>query len=333
MIEFNSHEGGSMAWRLPPLKALRAFEAAGRNLSFTLAARELNVTTGAVSRQIKLLEEFVGTALFKRANREVTLTAPGATYLEALTDVFARTHAATARIAAVRDNRGLRLSCTMTFSLRWLLPRLISFHTAQPGLDIQLTTSIKPVDLRVDDFDAAIRFGQGQWTDIVSHRLFGADLVPVCNPTLLLEGPPLRKLADLSRYTLLHSTARPDNWRKWLDAMGVQDIADNHGMHFESSSLAFQAAIEGMGIAMGQLQLVAEDLATGRLVMPFHCVVPDIDSFYLLYSDAAARVKAFQRFRNWLLEEARIDVARVETIKKTIRAKPRDQVELATVRQ
>jgi LysR family glycine cleavage system transcriptional activator len=305
-----------MAWRLPPLKSLRAFEAAGRNLSFTLAAQELNVTPGAISRQIKLLEDFLGTLLFKRANREVTLTAAGASYLESLTDLFARVHAATERVVKARDNRELRLSCSLTFTLRWLLPRLIGFHSAQPGIDLQLTTSIKPVDFRVDDFDAAIRFGQGQWTNLAAHRLFGADLVPVCSPSLLREGPPLRKFADLPRHTLLHSTARPANWSKWFAAAGIEQIDDKHAIIFESSSLAFQAAIEGMGVAMGQLQLVAEDLAAGRLLMPFDLIVPDVDSFYLLHSESAARNKAFQKFRHWLLDQAHLDAARIEKIRK-----------------
>ena len=291
-----------MSWHLPPLNAVRTFEAAGRNLSFTLAARELNVTPGAVSRQVKLLEEFLGTRLFERANREVKLTAAGSAYLEELTEAFSRVNAATARFTEARGDQKLRLSSSITFTLRWLIPRLITFHAAYPGSQIQLTTSLKPIDFRMDDVDVAIRLGSGKWRNSVSHYLISSDLVPVCSPSLLKERV-LRSVDDLSSHTLLHSTARPFNWSIWLKGAGAADLEASRGIYFESSSLALQAAVEGMGVAIGQVALISEDLQTGRLVMPFDTVVTEENAFYVLYAEGATRNKTLQRFCDWVLKE------------------------------
>jgi len=292
-----------VSWHLPPLNAVRTFEAAGRNLSFTLAARELNVTPGAVSRQVKLLEEFIGTRLFERANREVKLTHAGALYLEDLTEAFVRVNAATARFAEARGDQKLRLSSSITFTLRWLIPRLITFHAVNPGAQVQLTTSLKPVDFRIDDVDLAIRLGSGDWPNSVKHLLMRSELVPVCSPNLLKDRP-LRTIDDLATHTLLHSTARPRNWPIWLKGAGNADLECDKGIFFESSSLALQAALEGMGIAIAQTPLVAEDLQTGRLVMPFDRIVTEEDAFYILYAEGAMRNKTLQRFRDWLLKQA-----------------------------
>jgi LysR family transcriptional regulator, glycine cleavage system transcriptional activator len=292
-----------VSWHLPPLNAVRTFEAAGRNLSFTLAARELNVTPGAVSRQIKLLEEFIGARLFERANREVKLTRAGALYLEDLTEAFSRINAATACFAESRGDQTLRLSSSITLTLRWLIPRLITFHAVNPGAQVQLTTSLKPVDFRIDDVDLAIRLGSGDWPNSVKHLLMRSELVPVCSPNLLKDRP-LRAIGDLAAHTLLHSTARPRNWPIWLRGAGNTDLECDKGIFFESSSLALQAAIEGMGIAIAQPPLVSEDLQAGRLVTPFDRIVTEDDAFYILYAEGAMRNKMLQRFRDWLLKQA-----------------------------
>jgi LysR family glycine cleavage system transcriptional activator len=285
------------------LNAVRTFEAAGRNLSFTLASRELNVTPGAVSRQVKLLEDYIGTLLFERANREVRLTRAGAEYLEELTEAFSRVNSATARFVKSRCDQKLRLSTSLTFTLRWLIPRLITFHAAYPGSQVQLTTSLKPLDFRTGDVDIAVRLGSGNCQNSSSYFLMPSDLVPVCSPTLL-DDLPLRSIKDIAAHTLLHSTARLRNWPIWLNGVGAHELEDNNGVYFESSSLALQAAIDGMGVAIAQVSLVSEDLATGRLVMPFETVVTEEDAFYIIYAEGAARNKTLQRFRDWLIKEA-----------------------------
>lgn len=298
-----------MSWRFPPLNAIRTFEAAGRNLSFTLAAKELNVTPGAVSRQIKLLEEHVEIRLFERANREVRLTPAGQDYLDVVTETFAALNQATTRLVQNRASRPLRLVATMTFALRWLVPRLISFYSSHANRDIQLTTSLKPLDFRTDDVDLAVRLGRGDWPNLVSHFLFSSDLVPVCSPKLV-AGHPMRNAEDLRRHTLLHSTARPRNWSTWLKGAGLGGCNDSQGVYFESSSLALEAAVEGMGIAIGQTRLVAEDLAAGRLMTPFDIVVREDDGFYLLHTIDGGHNKTLRQFRDWMLREAGPDATR-----------------------
>lgn len=293
-----------MRWNLPPLNAVRSFEAAGRNLSFTLAARELNVTPGAVSRQIKLLEEFVGTRLFDRAHREVKLTDSGKQYLEELTDTFSRLNSATARFTDCRCDQTLRVSSSVTITLKWLIPRLISFHAANPASQIQLNISLKPPNFRTDDVDIAIRMGSGTWANSVSYFLMPSDLVPVCSPSLQ-KSLPLNTIGDLKHHTLLHSTVRPRNWPTWLKSVAAQNLEDSHGVYFENSGLALQAAVGGMGIAIGQTQLIAEDLAAGRLIMPFSHVAREEDAFYILYPESVGRNRRIlQKFRDWLLSEA-----------------------------
>lgn len=296
-----------MTWRLPPLNAVRTFEAAGRNLSFTLASRELNVTPGAVSRQVKLLEDHIGTKLFERANREVRLTRAGAEYLEELTEAFSRVNAATARFIKSGHDQKLRLSTSLTFTLRWLIPRLINFHAAYPGSQVQLTTSLKPLDFRTDDVDIGVRLGPGNYQNSSSYFLMSSDLVPVCSPALLNK-LPLKSIKDLAAHTLLHSTARLRNWPVWLNGVGAHELEDNKGVYFESSSLALQAALDGMGVAIGQVSLVADDLAMGRLVTPFDTVVTEEDAFYVIYAEGAMRNKTLQRFRDWLIKEAGMPV-------------------------
>jgi LysR family glycine cleavage system transcriptional activator len=256
-----------------------------------------------VSRQIKVLEEFLGIQLFERYNREIKLTLAGQEYLTALTDSFARLDAATRRLAESRRERPLNLWCSMTFTLRWLLPRMLSFHAAHPQRDLNLTTTSKPIDFESDNWDVAIRPGDGKWRNLHSHYLLGVDLAPACSPSLLISGPPLHTVDDLAKHTLLHTSARPLHWSKWLALAGAAGVDPTRGIHFQSSSLAYKAAIEGMGVACGHLALIEDDLAAGRLVTPFNTVLHDDEAYYLIYPERSANNENLKYLREWLLAE------------------------------
>jgi LysR family glycine cleavage system transcriptional activator len=295
-----------MTWRLPPLNALRAFEAAGRHVSFTRAAEELRVTPGAISRQIKLLEDFLGVALFERRNRELRISDAGRAYAVSLNGIFEQMHGATSRVLSTKRERSLNVHCAMTFTLRWLMPRLPLFHKLYPKREIRLTTALAPVPghlLNTGDFDVTIQLGRGDWEGLVAHRLAGGELVPVCSPALLAAGA-IKRPNDLARHVLLHSLARPDDWRDWLDAAGGDMVDPTRGLRFESSSLAYQAAIDGMGVAIGQMALVIDDLEAGRLVQAADLVFQTGNAYYVTYVESAARHTQLVEFRDWIIAEA-----------------------------
>ena len=185
--------------RLPPLNAVRAFEAVGRHLSMTQAAEELHVTPGAISRQIQLLEEHLGTALLTRGHRQITLTRQGKDFHRVASQAVDLLRAASARMKKKAKRRQLKIRAYTTFAMRWLIPRLSSFHAAHPDVEVLLTASLDPVDFKREDLDGAIRLGDGKWPGAVAHRLVSNILVPVASPKLLKEGPPLRKPADLAQ--------------------------------------------------------------------------------------------------------------------------------------
>lgn len=300
-----------MAFIPPPLNPLRTFEVAGRLLSFSRAAEDLNVTPGAVSRQIKVLEDYLGLSLFQRGHRDVRLTPEGEAYLAVLSDAFGRIDSVTRRLTERHEGHRLHIWCSMTFAMRWLVPRLPVFHAANPDRNVLFTTSLRPVDFSSGDVDVAIRLGPDTWPGIVAHELFRTQLTPVCSPALLQDRDPLGCADDLAGLTLLHSTVRPRDWARWLESAGARTVKPDQGMKFESSSLAYQAAIEGVGVAMGQRALIAGDLAMGRLVAPFDLVTEDESGFYLLYPERSAGARHLQVFRDWVLDEARRDAARL----------------------
>jgi LysR family glycine cleavage system transcriptional activator len=297
-----------MAWRLPPLNALRAFEAAGRHGSFTLAAEELHVTPGAISRQIALLEGILGVQLFTRGHREVRLTPDSLHYLAALTDAMRRMDAATTRLQAAREARPLRIMCSANLATRWLFPRLRDFHAQFPGRHVLLVTSLTAASTAFDSdsTDILIRAGSGDWpATLVAHRLFGSELTPVCAPSLLRQGRGLREPADLRRQTLLVSEIRPEGWGRWLAMVGLPPLEEFTVQRFESSALAYEAAAEGLGVAMGERQLVEDDLRKGRLVAPWPVSQPQPESFYLIHQRRGESLPQLREFRDWILAGAR----------------------------
>ncbi|MDM0117017.1 transcriptional regulator GcvA [Variovorax sp. J22R133] len=292
--------------RLPPLNAIKAFEAAARHLSITLAADELSVTPGAVSRQIKSLEESLGMKLLVRGHRQISLTRLGSEYFKAVTKAFDDLKEATRKLQRRSPRKQLRIRAYTTFAMRWLIPRLSGFHAANPGVEVLLTASLDEVDFKKEDIDGAIRLGDGQWPGVNAHRLIDNILLPVASPALMKNGPPLKKAADLKAHTLLHSIARPDDWAHWLDAHAPRARIDaRSGMSYQSSAMSYMAAAEGQGVAIAQRFLVENDLREGRLVAPFKQNVVDMGdyTYYLITPSHREEGKNMKTFRAWLMAQ------------------------------
>lgn len=296
-----------MGWKLPPLNALRAFEAAARHESFSLAADELNVTPGAISRQIRSLEVALGHNLFIRNNREVRLTPESRLFSAALADAFRSIDAAADAFIETKSGNPLRVACSMIVATRWLFPRLNHFHTRYPHRHVSLTT-ILPTEnspFTTTTAEAVIRLGTNEWPrNIVAHHLFGSELVVICSPELLQRGPPLKEPRDLKKHILLSSALRPQSWQRWLQTAGVEDIDLGNALEFESSALTYTAALAGHGVALGERAFIGEDVRKGRLVVPFPLVHQNPESFYLIYKREMEGVPRLKEFSQWLKQEA-----------------------------
>ena len=292
-----------MTARLPSLNGLRAFEAAARHLSFTLAASELNVTQTAISHQIRRLEEELGIRLFIRQNRALALTPEARDYLPGVRAAFNDLRLATDRLLRKDDDKVLTVSTLASLAAKWLLPRLTDFQEAHPGIDVRITTSTSLVDFQRDDVDTAIRYGRGQWPGLRADWLMADELFPVCSPSLLRGDKPLRQPEDLKGYPLLHtSNANSDDWRLWLTAAGLPaDIAKQPGITFDMIFMTIQAAIDGIGVAMGRTSYVSDDIAKGRLVVPFKIALPADAGFYLVSPEGRREAPKLAAFRQWMI--------------------------------
>ncbi|MEE9446120.1 MAG: transcriptional regulator GcvA [Cocleimonas sp.] len=304
--------------QLPPLNSLRAFEATARHLSFTKAANELNVTAGAISQQVKQLEEYLGFTLFLRQNRLITLTPEarlGLPYLSQGLDNFA------AGISAMRDyqtTQPLTITLPPTFAARWLMPRLMGFQQQYPDIDVRIDATYKLVDLLHQDIDAGIRFGTGDYVGLESDFLFKQEVIPVCSPRLLNDafqkGEKLERPEDLSHHTLLHcdfflnstSQTQPD-WDLWFAMVDVDpnSVDTSRGVHFAQHDLLVQAAIEGQGVALVASISAQKALKEGLLVQPFDSGLPLEHSYYFIYPKEKADLPRIQLFREWLLKEVK----------------------------
>ena len=289
-----------MARQLPPLKALPAFEIAADHLSFSAAAEKLHVTHGAISRQVKALEEHLGVALFRRFNRRIELTEAGLALLPSVRQALHQIETGAAQVAARPRQGPLIVSCLATFLMRWLIPKLYGFSTVHPGIDVRLSASHARVDFTRDGIDAAIRIGKEPWPAGMRADPFLEDRVgPVCSPAWLAANR-LKRPSDLKRHTLLHTETRPQAWVDWIDATGIKRINATSGLRFEHSYFSLEAAASGLGVAIGSFPLVEADLKSGRLVAPFGFVASD--RFYcLLTVESAASVGKIKAFRQWLL--------------------------------
>ncbi|PKO62189.1 MAG: LysR family transcriptional regulator [Betaproteobacteria bacterium HGW-Betaproteobacteria-18] len=315
-----------MSYRLPPLNALRAFEAAARHLSFKNAAHELSVTPTAISHQIKLLEDFLGLQLFHRLTRALELTPQGEAMLpkvrEGLECFVAAVVSAHERVSSGR----LIVVVPPSFATRWLVPRLRRFALSEPSLSLHVIRSIKtidgdqavgadsfePEDLRQEDAMVVIRFGAGVYPGFQVDRMFGSDYIAVCSPKLLEADPPLRVPDDMRHQVLLHdqvsaSERSGPGWEEWFRLAGVSGVDSNAGPHFSDSGLAYVAALDGLGVALASKPLVATAIAQGRLVVPFDIAVGQKYAYYLVIPEAIAARSAVQAFRKWLLEEAKAE--------------------------
>lgn len=292
-----------MSNRLPPLNALRTFEAAARHLSFTKAAQELFVTQAAVSHQIKALEEHLGVPLFRRLNRHLILTDQGQALLPSVRQAFDALAVGVERVREQCCTGNLSISATPSFAANWLAGRLARFQALHPDIELSLSTTPRLVDFLRENIDCGVRYGLGDWPGLQATRLFNQELVPVCSPALL-EGPtPLRRPEDLARHTLLHALDDMDDWRLWLQAAGVGGIDPERGPKFDSFPLAMQAALNGAGVLIGGAQMVAAELATGRLVEPFAIELPLESGYYFVVPEIRAEQPKIALFREWLLQE------------------------------
>jgi len=287
---------------LPPLDALRVFEAAARRLSFAGAAEELHLTASAVSHRIKALEELLGITLFDRLTRRVALTAAGRVYAASVADALAILREATRRLGA-DANRPLTVSVTPLFGARWLLPRLARFEAARPGLSVRLISTTRLANFAADGVDCGVRFGRGTWPGLTVHRLMPLDYVPVCAPALLKGAGALRNPADLARYTLLHYDAAPDAWRMWLLAAGANEVDPDSGQVLSDMSATVQAAIDGIGVAISDRKFIARELKQRRLVAPFALDAPSGGAFYFVYPENRAADRRIVTFRDWVMAE------------------------------
>lgn len=288
----------------PPLNALRAFEAAARELSVRRAAERLNVTPSAVSHQIRALEDRLGVALFRREARRLFLTEAGQTLLPGLRDGFARIDAALAEVETHGRTGALTVSMLSTFAAHWFIPRLPRFQKRHPDIDVRVSTTTRPVAFAAEGIDAAIRYGAGDWSGLESDRLVEETLVPVCSPALLTGGPPLSRPADLAAHTLLVAEARPDDWALWLASAGAAELEPAGRITFDSTNFALDAAIGGAGVAIAGRELVLPDLAAGRLVEPFDHAVMRGAAYYFVCPGARAHTPKLVALRDWLRAEA-----------------------------
>jgi LysR family glycine cleavage system transcriptional activator len=282
---------------LPPLNALRAFEAAARHLSFKKAAEELFVTPGAVSRQIGNLEFFVGQKLFARHNGKVALTEAGHSYGREIAEALGHIAAATAAVRRRAPRHMLKVKLPPTCAMRWLVPRLAGFHALYPEIAVQVMTSHEPVDFRLEDVDVAIWYGNKPASGFHCELLFPEVLIPVCSPLVARE-IAAKAPKDLVGQVLLHSIVRPNDWRLWFEAAGVGDFLVDRTILFENSSLTYEGAMAGLGIAIAQLAFVKEELERGSLAVPIDMPLNSAWGYYLIYprDRASAKIRAFHKW-------------------------------------
>jgi LysR family glycine cleavage system transcriptional activator len=294
--------------RLPPLNALRAFEAAARHLNFSRAADELAVTAGAVSQQIQNLEDYVGAALFKRTPKGLLLTDAAQTALPALREAFDRLAEAASLLTAAVDGRRLTLTAPPSFAAKWLVPRLGAFEQAHPQVDVWLSAGIELMDLTTGEVDVAIRYGSGRYPGLEVRRLMSETVLPVISPELLAQ-QPIETPAELASHVLLHDGS-PDfddscpDWAMWLAARGVRGVDGNRGPRFNQSSLVIEAAVNGRGVALAKRTLAQADLEAGRLVAPLQIATAVDFAYYLVHPKAKGRLPQVKAFIGWIDAEA-----------------------------
>lgn len=288
---------------LPPLDALRVFEAAARRGSFSAAAEELNLTASAVSHRIRTLEDQLQIPLFERAHRRVVLTTEGARYAEAVADALAILRSATRRLAAHRGDGPLSMSLAPAFAMRWLLPRFTRFQERHPEIEVRFVSTSNVHDFSTGDLDMAVRYGHGAWPGLEAEWLMALDATAVCTPELARRHPPLSKPADVAHRVRIQVENRPDDWRMWLLAAEVEGIDPTTGPVFQSVPVALEAALGHVGMVIADRQVVARELADGRLIEPFDVHMPATAAYYMVYPPGGEEDPRIAAFREWVQEE------------------------------
>ncbi len=286
--------------QLPPLTGLKAFEAAGRHLSFTQAADELGVTQAAVSHQIKTLEAHLNLRLFHRQTRKLRLTNAGERLLETTTAALDRIQKTVNDIKNVAKVASLAIRVPPTFAAKWLLPRLHQFRERNPDIELAINHSNEVVKFADEPLDLAVTYGNGHWPGVNSHKVFNLDFFPVCAADLITPATPLNDLSDLRNFDLLHD-ANFDNWTAWIRQANLQNFNARTGTILDDTNVLIQAAIDGQGIAMCSSIFVSEHLADGRLVKPFDLVLEIDSAYYLVYPEAHLQRDRVVAFRDWIL--------------------------------
>ena len=302
-----------MLRRLPPLNALRAFEAAARHESFTRAAEELCVTQGAVSHQVKALEAGLGIKLFNRERQRLIITEAGREYLTVLRDSFDRIAVGTERLIQRQSSGVLTVSTSPDFAAKWLVNRLGRFAEAHPGIDLRISATLHHVDFAREDVDLAVRHGDGSWPGLDVARLSTEQLFAVCSPKLLRGRQRIGKPADVLKFPLLHLDDRKD-WTRWLEAAGVATAELSHGPVLNRASMVIDAAVDGQGIALARTTLAAWDLINGRLVRPLPETLRLSKTYWIICPKATSALPKIATFRDWLLAEAADDAARLKRL-------------------
>jgi LysR family transcriptional regulator, glycine cleavage system transcriptional activator len=288
-----------MRKRFPPLNSLRAFEAAARLGNFSQAADELGVTHGAISRQVQLLEEWLGTSLFRRMNRGVMLTDAGRGYWSEVGAALDRIAVATAHQIERGKVRRLQVSASATLTLRWLIPRLASFYRENPGLEVRLTTSNEPVSTIDPSYDLFIRRGSSVVNGYSSSLFLSEYRIPVCSPKLLAR-QPLHRPDDLRETTLVHSSSRPTAWAEWLAAAGSPDVQPGHALFLEHNYQALQAAVDGLGVTIASSALIVDEVADERLAIPFATPKLPGEGYYAYVAEGKIHDRQIAAFCDWL---------------------------------
>ncbi|HVO04238.1 MAG TPA: transcriptional regulator GcvA [Candidatus Cybelea sp.] len=291
----------------PPLKAVRYFESAARHLSFSRAAEELNVTHSAISHQIKALEEWVGQPLFDRTGRALRLTEAGRQFLPPVRSAFQQLADAAQDLRQLNRGGPLTVSVLPSLASKWLVPRLFDFRTKHPEIEIRISATERLEQVGQGGIDIAIRYGRGRWPGVETELLLQDDLFPICSPLLLNGDPPLKEPRDLAHFNLLSDSTweapKFDFWHQWLEHAGVTGLELKGGFSFNYSNLLIQAAVDGLGIALGNTMLAGDDLRAGRLVKPFDISAPLDTAYYVVYAREALKRPKIKAFRDWLMEQ------------------------------
>lgn len=290
--------------RLPSLKALRTFEAAARNGSFTQAAKELSLTQGAVSYQVRRLESELNLALFHRSTRRVTLTLEGQSLYRTTNRLFRELEEEIHNISPSTDQLMLTISVSTYFVTRWLSKRLGNFLTRHPNITIRLQHSVNDPGFDLEEVDMAIRWGNGNWPGSKAELLIPSPMIALCAPRLVDSEIPIKQLGDLRYQVFLHDQDNNDGWREWLSKAGLSDLGPGPGPVIVDPNVRVQSAIDGQGLVLAN-RLLYEDIDKGRLVEPFDIRLEGY-GFYLVQAEKSARLHAFQLFHQWLRDEARM---------------------------